>query len=213
MSFENIARWIAKHLTPLSLIGLAIIPIALSCCWVALKASEIGLVRETFYTSLRKGKGALERKERKERFLQRFSHSDPYFIDRNIESLRFLNHEIKELQTLLHHPAIAYTTPIEERLKAISDNENRLSFVENKTKVSPFCKEVEEKQQAPIQLDEEDLKKLLVRLEDEQIECYTSLDNSPQIIITDFVLEKIVTPQKKEVFEVQMELLKREFNP
>ena len=73
-------------------------------------------------------------------------------------------------------------------------------------------KEVEEKQRHPVQMDESDLKQILSLIEDLPVDSFLPSAGSPQLLIKEFRLKKQETPLHTEVFEVEMDLLKREFS-
>lgn len=165
-----------------------------------------------FQNSCKKGKVALIRKAEKENFINRHSNANPYFVDAYIESLSFLECEKNTIKSLLNHPAIADKKVFASRLDFLTGSQNKLSFTEEAVRSNSTMKEIEEKQRTPVQMDEEDVKKLLSILEDVQIENNRPISESrPQIVITDFRLEKKQTPVKTSVFEVEIQFLKREF--
>ena len=157
------------------------------------------------------GKGALERKMRKEKFLSQFGDADPYFLDRSIESMVFLEREKEQLEFLLNHPALPQKEAVQARLAFLSGPENRLSFREENVRSSAQLKETEEKQRHPVQLDISDLETLLSRIEHCPIGNGVPLDKSPQLLVRDLKLRRITTPLQTEVFELELELLNREF--
>ena len=64
-----------------------------------------------------------------------------------------------------------------------------------------------------MQIDEIDLKRVLSIIEDVAIESQQPLSHSPQMIITDFRLKKIAGFLNRELLEIELKILKREFNP
>lgn len=190
---------------------LALIPWALIGSALALEKAQLRELEEEFFQTVLKEKPALKRKLLKKRFLERHGASDPYFLDRNIESLGFLHKEQEQLSFLLTHPALAHKQTVEARLEFLSGSDNRLSFKEENVRTSSQIKETEEKQRHPIQLDQHDLAILLSRIEDCPIGAHLPLQSSPQLIIRDFKLKKIKTPLQTESFELELELLNREF--
>ena len=166
-----------------------------------------------FQTATLHGKGALERKARKGKFLDQFTNADPYFLDRSIESLVFLEREKEQLEFLVNHPALPQKEAVQARLTFLSGPENRLSFREENVRTSAQLKETEEKQRHPVQLDVSDLEMLLSRIEHCPIGNSMPLDKSPQLLVRDLKLRRIITPLQTEVFELELELLSREFLP
>jgi tellurite resistance-related uncharacterized protein len=87
-----------------------------------------------------------------------------------------------------------------------------LSFTEEAISTSSCMRETEEKQRHSVEIEEDDLKKLLSLVEDVSIEPFCPAENAPQMIITDFHLQKKDTPVKTQILEIEMKLLTREFS-
>jgi hypothetical protein len=83
-----------------------------------------------FADAASKGKKAIERKTRKERFIQRYSNSDPFFLDNQIESLLFLQKELSAVQAMIDHPALSNKGILQER-KAFLESETNRFLIKN----------------------------------------------------------------------------------
>lgn len=207
-------RWGKRLFTHISLplfYLLMLSPLLFTAAMIYMEKSSFQELEDRFSAAVRKGKLAMERKAKKERFLHRYSRPDPYFLDQEIESLVFLKKEKERLQALLHHPALPRREPVQERLSFLAGNDNRLSFIEENIRSSAHIKETEEKQRHPVQLDEEDLQKILSLIEDLPIGSFSPHKQSPQLLIRDLKLKKLTTPLLTSVFEMELDLLKREF--
>lgn len=191
---------------------LIVLPLFLGGSFLVFQYTEAKNLEATFYQTCKKGKKALATKKIKENFIQRHSNANPYFLE-NIESTTFLSPEIQELEHLIQHPALADKQALKARLDFLTKGANRLRFTEEAMRSSSKIKETEEKQLHPVQMNGEDIKKLLASLEDVPIDSYRMTENRPQIVITDFRLEKKQTPLKTHIFEVEMQFIKREFTP
>lgn len=207
MFFENCGRFFFSRIRPSFFFALVAFPILAAALFLFLEYTKLQDLQERFSKAARKEKIASQRKERKERFLQRYSHANPYFLDQQIESFPLLQKEKQRLESLLHHPGFPNHQSFKDRLHFLS--ENRLAFAEENIRTSSQIKEVDEKQRHPVQMDEGDLQKILSLLED--LPTDPLLHERPQIVIKDFRLKKQQTPLQTEVFEVEMDLLKREF--
>ncbi len=133
---------------------------------------------------------------------------DPHYLDKYVETLTFLLPEIKKLESL--RAENREDDQIASRLQFLKEGKNRLVFTEEKIRTNNIFQEVEEKQQHPIELNEEDLKKLLCLIEGVTIWPYGPKEGRPQLIITDFKLsKKEISPQEK-VYVATLQLIKRE---
>ena len=148
------------------------------------------------------------KKEKENAFVAQMERSDPFYLDKHLESLLFLESEILKLQ------ALTFTHPqnecIKERLHFLRDGGNRLLFAEEGIQKSDLFQEVEEKQQQSVEMNEEDLKKLFTLVEGVSIWPYAPKEARPQLIIKDFELTKKATGPQEKVYLVTMQLIKRE---
>ncbi len=129
--------------------------------------------------------------------------SDPRYLDRQLESLHFALPEIKKLEAMrADHPDVE---KVIQRLK-----EERLVFVEEAVRSNELFREVELRQQQPIEVNEEDLKRLLCLIEGVTIWPYGPKEGRPLFIIKEFKLSKQELPSKEKVFLIAMQLIRRE---
>jgi len=169
------------------------------------KLDQIEEEMQRIYTKARR----IEEVEQKEGVvLSALKSADPHYLDKHIETLSFLLPEIKKLET------IRFENPDEEqvikRLQFLKEGGNRLVFSEEKIRSHEFLRETEEKQQHSIEVNEEDLKKLLCLIEGVTIWPYGPKEGRPGLIITDFKLSKKEMAHQEKVFVVNLEILKRE---
>jgi len=209
MFLEKIGQFFFSQMRPTFFFILVVFPVVAATLLVFFESAEIQDLEDRFAKLSRKEKIAFERKGRKERFLKRYSNANPYFLDQEIEAFSLLQSEKTRLESLLRHPAFPESQSLKERLAFLE--ENRFAFAEENIRTSTTMKEVEEKQRKSVQMDETDLKAILSLVEDLPIDSSVPSTGSPQLIIKDFRLKKQETSLQTEVFEVEMDLLKREF--
>lgn len=140
-----------------------------------------------------------------------YADADHFYIDKQLESLTFLGDEIDGLNELSsisnygNHPAM------KRRLDFLTGEENRLVFTEGVVQGYPDFQETQETLLHPIEINGEDLKKLLAKIEGKGIGPYAAGPGRPQLLITEFKLDKKNTFGSNEVFILNLRLLKREF--
>jgi len=208
MFLETVGKLCFSKIRPFFFYLFLILPFVGACLYLGMQSVYLQELEGQFIQSCKKGKNALKRKGEKEKFLEKYSHAAPYFLDTHIESLLFLQKEKRALRELLQHPALTDKREIEERLHFLE--ENKLLFAEETLRTSGQIHESEEKQRTPVQMSEEDLKKLLCCIENIPIDSFSPQENSPQILLTDFQFEKKESSLKTPFLEVEMKLLKRE---
>ena len=149
---------------------------------------------------------ALENKEAA--ILSALKNPDSHYLDKYVETLTFLLPEMKKLEAFQReHPE---DEQISKRLFSLKATQNRLTFSEEQIRTNALFREVEEKQQHPIEMNEEDLKKLLCLIEGVTIWPYGPKEGRPLFIIKDFTLCKKELFAKEKIFVVSMQLIKRE---
>lgn len=145
-------------------------------------------------------------KEKESSFYNQINQADHYYIDKYLETLSFLEPEIKTFKSQLAENA---DSSFFNKIKYLEES-NRLLFSEDAIRQNDQIQEVEERQQVPVEMNEQDLKKLLTLVEGVHISPFTPKSNRPQLIIKNFELaKKTITPQDP-VFVVNMQLIKRE---
>jgi len=147
-------------------------------------------------------------REKESAFLTKIKHADHFYIDKHLETFTFLENEIKRLQACAYEPE--QEDAAKRRLSFLKEESNRLLFTEEKIRRNETIQEIEEKQQHPVEMNEEDLKKLLTLIEGTIISPYLPKENRPQLIIKNFELSKKPVSSEEDVFVVNMQLIKRE---
>ena len=211
MFFERLGILFFSKMRPFFFFLLVSFPVLCTGVYILQKKLEISELNEQYESTLLKSYKALDTRAKKEEFLTRYSQSEPYFLDQHIESMVLLQKEIDWLLAYQNHPALSNNKLVESRLSYLTKGKNRISFTEEATRKSSIYKETEEKMKKPVEMDAEDVKKLLSLLENTTIAEYQPHPKSPQMIITEFSLKKKKSPFDQEVFEVKTNLLKREF--
>lgn len=141
-----------------------------------------------------------------------FGEADHFYIDKNLETLSFLQPEIEALQKIVSQKNFPDDESIKKRLEFLTGSGNDLVFTEGVVQnYGPF-QEVTETQSHPVEVNLNDLKLILSRVEGTKIGENDPVQSRPQLIILDFKLDKKTNPDKNEVYQLSMKLLKREFN-
>ncbi len=211
MFLESIGKICFSQVRPIFFYSFLLIPFVLSGSYLLRRQAFQEQLELRFADAAKKGKLALARKLRKENFMKRYSNADQFFLDKHIESLSFLQDERSAISSMIHHPALSNKRMLQERLEFLESDTNRLSFTEENIRTSAKIKETDEKQRHPVQMSENDLHKLLSSIEDLAVGENEPIAKMPQLLIRDLSLKKIENPRGCEVFEVEMELLKREW--
>lgn len=141
-----------------------------------------------------------------------FRDADHFYIDKYLETLTFLEPEIESMKRLLDNPNYPDDDLVKKRIEQLSGPANSMIFTEGVVQSTPLFQEVTETLVHPVEVDVNDLKTILCRIEGTPLggTC-TPPPNRPQIIITDFKIERNTVSDKNEIYQLNLKLLKREF--
>ncbi|MDP1879637.1 MAG: hypothetical protein Q8K60_01695 [Parachlamydiaceae bacterium] len=140
-----------------------------------------------------------------------FRDADRFYIDKYLETLVFLEPEIETLQKIMSDKNFADDERIKKRLDFLTSSSNSLNFSEGVVQKFPLFQETAETLVHPVEVNATDIKKILSRIEGTQIGNFSPGSNRPQLVITDFRLDKKRVSDRNEVYLLNMKFIKREF--
>lgn len=140
-----------------------------------------------------------------------FREGDHFYIDKQLETLTFLDPEVESLQKVTANKNFPDDENIKKRLEFLTGKVNHLVFTEGNVQSTPTFQEVTETLTQPVEVNVEDLKTILAKIEGTDIGTEAPGPNRPQLIILDLKLDKKHLSDKNEVFQLNLKLLKREF--
>jgi hypothetical protein len=139
-----------------------------------------------------------------------YREADHFYIDKYVESLTFLEPEVEHLQKITTHKNFTEDESIKQRLEFLT-NTNHLIFAEGVVQSYPTFQETVESLVHTVEVNSNDLQKILATIEGIAMGSYAPGPSRPQLMITDFKLDKKKMTDGSEVFALDMKLLKREF--
>ncbi len=142
---------------------------------------------------------------------ENFREADHFYIDKHLETVTLLQQETENLQRILNNKNFAGDEDIKRRLDFLTGPGNRILFSEGNVQSFAYFKEVTASLVHPVEVNIDNLKKILARVEGIEIGTYQQGQNRPQLIVLDFKLDKKSITEKNEVYSLNMKLLKREF--
>ncbi len=141
---------------------------------------------------------------------EHFKNTDHFYIDKNVESITLLNNEVESLKKIIKQSHFIENDAIKKRLEYLSKG-NTLVFSEGVVQAYPYFNETAETLVHPVEVDVSDIEDILAKIEGVEIGSYAPGPNRPQLLITDFKLERKRVWEKSEVFSLNIKLLKREY--
>lgn len=170
---------------------------------------------EEFGTSLENIQNQAFIKEKKQALnlavRQHFRDADHFYIDKYLETLVFLEPEIDQLQKIVDDKNFADDERIKKRLEFLIDESNSFVFSEGVVQSFPLFQETAETLVHPVEVNQSDLQKILARIEGVKIGKFAPGPLRPQLVITEFKLDKKKVNDNNEVYLLNLKLIKREF--
>jgi hypothetical protein len=138
-------------------------------------------------------------------------NADHFYIDKQLETLDFLEPELESLKKIVENPHFIEDEPTRKRLNYLTGNQNHLTFSESNVQSTPFFQEVTETLLHPVEVNLQDLQKILTVVEGRDLGPFTTPEGRPQLLILDFKIEKKNIREENQVLDLNMKLLKREY--
>lgn len=133
-----------------------------------------------------------------------YANAESLYLEQSLETLCFLRKEKESLEHLFESKTFTGNETAETRYQYLIGDANRLHFSQGSVQTAEGVQETLEILLHPVEVDGSDIKEILSRIESKR-------SRQPQLIVADFKLIKKSPPQKSEVFEFHVKLLKREF--
>lgn len=144
----------------------------------------------------------------KRTFKEKYGSIDPYYLDHVIEPMIFLKPEVEALKLVYSHPAFKACDNVKKRLEALTKGGNRLMFSEKQRETNHEIEEVFLTQLKPVEINESDLKTILMAVEGVSIGNESPPNHRPQFVIREFHLTKKKLAES-ETYLLEMQLIKR----
>ncbi len=142
---------------------------------------------------------------------QHFREADHFYVDKYLETLVLLEPEIEQLQKIVQDKNFADDDRIKKRLEFLTSQANSLVFSEGVVQSYPLFQETTETLVHPVEVNPTDIQKILARIEGVKVGNFTSGPHRPQLVVTEFKLDKKKVNDKNEVYLLNLKLIKREF--
>lgn len=206
MFFESIGKLFFSKRRAFFFFLFLLTPLFITSIFLFFESKNLSLLEDRIDYGLRKKALSQKVREQNAYFFSKYSQTDPYFLDNHVENASFLKREKSHLQSLLLHKAFSNSKELTLRLDQLENN--RLRFMEKNTDSYGNIRDTKEALKNPVQMEEEELLSLL-----SLIEGTKPFPSRPQLLLENLTIERAQSPFLKEVLEVDMNLIKREFIP
>lgn len=192
------------------LLLLGFLPVVFALWWNHAQTKELNFLR----ISIGETENAALLQESKQMVnlsvIENFRNGDRFYIDKNIEPIPLLQPELEVLKNISKQSNFIENESVKNRLDFLQ-SKNKIKFAEGSVQTYPLFSETLETLDQPIQVNVDDLTHILSMIEGVPIDTHTPITNPPQLIITDFKIEK-KEDSGNETYLLNLKLLKREFN-
>jgi len=189
----------------------AILPIILVICQHRNKISDLEALSLEMVTYQKQLTEKKKKNESNRLIKQAYSEADHFFIDKQLETMVFLEPELSSIQKFYSQNKLPLNSKDKSRIDFLTSGDNSLVFSEGSITRYEGFQEVMETLVVPVEVNITDTKRLLSQIEGASFDGISPPKNKPQMIITEFKLEKTTGFQQNEVFKLQIKLLKREY--
>ncbi|MCB1113603.1 MAG: hypothetical protein KDK62_02485 [Chlamydiia bacterium] len=209
---KNFSKNIPQGRALIYIMILCLLPSLFAGLWVWSQTGQVEGIKDQL-ENVREHAFLKEKRQASNKNLQNFyKDADSFFIDKHLESLTFLEPEIDSLQKLSSQKNVPEDESVRRRLDKLTGPDNALNFTEGVVQNYGAFQETTETLARPVEVNLNDLYKILTRIEGVSISGETVPEGRPQLIILDFRMEKKKNLDKNEAYQLNMKLLKREFS-
>ncbi|MEM7175874.1 MAG: hypothetical protein AAF443_08140 [Chlamydiota bacterium] len=166
--------------------------------------NQLSALSEQVHCMPLKMERALEKQRERQIFVKKYGEAQEDYLEHVFKEKVFLSSEVEILRELEQMPACASCLEIGKRLSYLR-NKNKLIFRRVSQQSIGEIREQLWKQCRPIEVDQNDLKSLLVKIEGE-------MPNKPQLAISAFHLKRN-SIAGRESYTLEMEIIERTLNP
>lgn len=179
---------------------IAFIPLMIIAFYQISARERLALLEDSFATIQAHADLVNKIKETNDLAIKQMQGADSSYLSHPIH---LLEGEIRRLQT------ISKNDPNLQRRYDYLSTENQLAFLQESFKPGEIFYESSLKLKHPVDLDSEDLKKVLTFIEGVSTNLYSPKKGRPLMFVTDFKLVRKKSPVQEEIYEVDIKLLKR----
>jgi hypothetical protein len=190
-----------KKSNPLLLLALGLVPLCLVIWRLEEKSTQLEILTKKIEALEERALSYENSKATRAIIWEAVKQSNPNYLSQVIESLPLLTAEQSRVQALARqYPS---NLALQERLSFLQGDKNRIRFIQEAQRAGPFFQETEHKMQNTVQMNEDDLKKFLTLIEEEDSK------DRPLLFIKEFELKRLKEKADEIVYNVQAELIKR----
>lgn len=142
---------------------------------------------------------------------EHYKNADHYYIDKYLETLKFLQPEIDTLQVLSNNKNFAGDENVKQRIEFLNEGANQLLFTEGSVQSFPNFQETVANLVHPVEVNVNDIKEILTLTEGVEMASHKAIPERPQILFLDFKIDRKEIYKNNEVYILNMKILKREF--
>jgi len=133
-----------------------------------------------------------------------YGHANTTYVQNKLEPMPLLEKEQEALLKVIHSPGFCGNKLLEKRLGYLTSGKNCMQCQEHPLYTSSHFREVEVGLDHPVEASLADIENILKLIEDEE-------ETKPLLQMKHFALKRMKPLDQNEVFEINFNILKREF--
>lgn len=189
--------------------GLSLLPFIIVVVVTGFLSSRSDLIEMQLTKLEAKARFLVRLKKERNRFIQEFGSSDANFLANYIESEVLLEKDITLLQEIQKISEYGSYKPINERVRFLTGEENKIHFEKVAEEVGGFFTQSHYKLAHPVEMNCDDVKNMLALIEGVKIDRHLPNPLRPQLIITSFDLTLKPQDNTNKVYFVNLEVMQR----
>lgn len=138
-----------------------------------------------------------------------YADADRFYLEKQVQSIELLKDQKRDLEKILQVKSVAEDPRATRRLNTL--RENKMVFSEGMVQSYPFFNEIPESLSQPVEVNVEDMREVLAKIEGVKIGPYLPGEKRPQFLITEFRLDRKNLSKDEDSYMLNLKLLKREY--
>jgi hypothetical protein len=205
--WKEISNHIAFHF---SLLFITLLPLVLLSYHFMQKEKFLQEGHTRLETLIRGAKKTAMLRKKQAGQIRQYAQADPLYVEKQIESYTPLQVQIDTLSSLIANEALQGCFYWQNRLAALIGDKNLIKFHPEEKKVVKNIQEVVLKLMMPVEVGNADVRRLLSKIEGVKIGSYLPPAGRPDLLVKKITLKRKPVGNESQVFELDMELIKRE---
>lgn len=207
--------WLSNPCVAYGFIALSLLPFVFVVSMGVFLTNRSQIIEMQLSNLEAKARFLVKLKKDRNRFLQEFGNSDSNFLANYVETEVLLGEDIAKLEKIHQTADYAEYKPIGERISFLTGEGNQIKFQKISSSNGGYFKESHFKLEHPVEMNCDDVKKILALVEGVKIDKYLPNPMRPQLILTSFDLnlkKEDLQDKKNKIFIIDFDVMQRGYH-